>query len=496
MKQETNQDGFLSRIKPDFHSLKFKLGLHFILFALILMIMLWFLQIFFLNNYYEEMKIKETNRIAHLIITQYGNDGFVENVSELSSSNDLYIHIETSSGSVIFEPTTYGSSHASFRAYVKEIGALKESLYESTAPSVAMRIPVSGTNYNTLAYATYLDRTAGSEVMLYIFSPLYPVESTVSILTNQLAYVTVISLLFAALFGIYLSRRVSIPLSEISKTAKRLAKGEYGIRFRGEHYSEIINLADTLTYTSMQLERADNMQKDLIANVSHDLRTPLTMVKSYAEMIRDLSGDNPEKRNAHLQVIIDEADRLNVLVSDMLTMSKVQSGVSALDKTVFSIKEATESILQSYGVLIEQEGYTILFDCPDGINVYADEAKIKQVISNLLNNAVKYCGTDRTVYVTVKKHHGKMRFEVTDHGMGIEPSELENIWERYYKASTNHVRTTSGSGLGLSIVKSLLSLHNADFGVNSKLGQGSTFWFELNIAQKNERRQTVKENTH
>ena len=492
MKSKTNFEGFFSRIKPDFHSLKFKLGLHFILFALALMIVLWFLQIFFLNNYYEEMKIKDTNKIAHQIMTQYGNEDFVEYVYELSSSNDLYIHIETSGGSVIFEPMTYGSSHASLSAYIKEIGALKKSLSESTAPSVAIRIPVSGTNYNTLAYGTYLDRTAGSEVMLYIFSPLYPVESTVTILRVQLTYVTVISLLFAAMLGIYLSRRVSIPLSNISQTAKRLAKGEYGIRFRGEHYSEIINLADTLTYTSMQLERADNMQRDLIANVSHDLRTPLTMVKSYAEMIRDLSGDNPEKRNAHLQVIIDEADRLNVLVSDMLTMSKVQSGVSALTKTVFSIKEVTESILRSYDVFVEQEGYTLLLDCPDVINVYADEAKIKQVISNLINNAVKYCGTDRTVYISIKKHHGKMRFEVTDHGMGIEPSELDNIWDRYYKASTNHVRATSGSGLGLSIVKSILSLHNADFGVNSKLGQGSTFWFELNIAQKSDLRNAEK----
>ena len=133
-------------------------------------------------------------------------------------------------------------------------------------------------------------------------------------------------------------------------------------------------------------------------------------------------------------------------------------------------------------MLIEQEGYLILFDCPDNLYAYADETKIKQVISNLLTNAVKYCGTDRTVYVSARKTHGKIRFEVTDHGMGIEPSELENIWDRYYKASTNHVRSTSGSGLGLSIVKNILSLHNADFGVNSQVGKGSTFWFELKPA--------------
>ena len=478
----SNLGSFLRTHKPDFKSLKFKLWLYFVLFAVILMAVLWFLQIFFLNHYYEEMKIKDTNQIAHQIMTQYGNDDFVNRIFEISSSNDLYIHIETSDGSIIFEPGNYGSNREAYLTYLREISALKISLHEATAPSVATRLPVSGTNYNILAYATYLERTPGREVILYLFSPLYPVESTISILVNQLIYVTFLSLLVATVLGVYLSHRVSRPLTDINKTAKRLAKGEYGIRFRGGHYSEIINLADTLTYTSLELEKASNLQKDLIANVSHDLRTPLTMVKSYAEMIRDLSGDNPEKRNAHLQIIIDEADRLNMLVSDMLTMSRLQSGVSPLEKSRFSIKEATESILQSYGVLIEQEGYLILFDCPDNLYAYADEAKIKQVISNLLTNAVKYCGTDRTVYVSARKTHGKIRFEVTDHGMGIEPSELENIWERYYKASTNHVRSTSGSGLGLSIVKNILSLHNADFGVNSRVGKGSTFWFELKPA--------------
>ncbi len=482
MKLNSKLGGLWMKYKPDFQSLKFKLWLYFILFAVILMTVLWFLQIFFLNTYYEEMKIKETNKTAQLITMHYGDENFINDVSKLSSNNDLYIHIETSDGSIIFEPGSTGIKPTSYLTYLHEIGNLKKELMESSAPSVALRIPVVGTNYNTLAYATYLDRTPGNEVMLYLFSPLYPVGSTISILRNQLIYVTIISLFVATMLGIYLSRRVSKPLSGINRTAKELAKGHYGIRFRGGHYSEIINLADTLTYTSLELEKASNLQKDLIANVSHDLRTPLTMVKSYAEMIRDLSGDNPEKRNSHLQVIIDEADRLNILVSDMLTMSRLQSGVSKLEKTVFSIKEATESILQSYGVLVEQEGYLILFDCPDNLKVYADEAKIKQVISNLLNNAVKYCGTDRTVYVSVKKQSGKVRFEVTDHGMGIEPSELEHIWERYYKASTNHVRATGGSGLGLSIVKNILSLHNVDFGVNSKLGVGSTFWFELKLA--------------
>lgn len=427
------------------------------------------------------MKIKNTNDIAHTITMMYGNEDFIENVTEISSNNDMYIRIEQGDGTIIFEPTTYGGKHAGYAAYLREIQTVRNELAVSASQSVALTIPLPETSYKMLAYATYLDKTPEHEAVLYMFSPLYPMESTISILTNQLITVTCLSLIIASIIGIILAVRISKPITEINKTAKRLAKGEYGIRFKGGHYSEMDSLADTLTYTSIELEKASRLQTDLIANVSHDIRTPLTMVKSYAEMIRDISGDNPEKRNKHLQVIIEETDRLNMLVSDMLVMSRIQSGVMCLDKKTFSIKEATESILKSYGVLVEQEGYMIIFNCPDDIKVNADEAKIKQVISNLINNAVKYCGTDKTIYISASKLHGKMRFEVTDHGMGIEPSELEHIWDRYYKASTNHVRTTVGSGLGLSIVKSILSLHNADFGVESELGKGSTFWFELNI---------------
>jgi signal transduction histidine kinase len=203
------------------------------------------------------------------------------------------------------------------------------------------------------------------------------------------------------------------------------------------------------------------------------------MVKSYAEMIRDISGDTPGKRNAHLSVIIEEADRLNSLVGDMLSLSRIQSGSLPLEKSCFNLKDVILNILQSYELLCEREGYTLTLSCDDNIIISADKAKIEQVISNLVNNAVKYCGQDKSVIITVNKIAGKTRFEVEDHGMGIPQSEISHIWERYYKASTNHIRNTSGTGLGLAIVKELLTLHDAGFGVTSEYGKGSVFWFEL-----------------
>lgn len=468
-------------LEIDFKSLKFKLWAYFALFAIAILVLLWFLQVFFVNYYYQEMKISETNRLSQTIVDQLGKDNFVERLQDISSTNDLYIHVERNDGAILYSPIlNYDASMPPY-TYFHELQLVREQFFKSESKTLSVIIEDDGSQYNTLGYACSKNLDNGLVVNFFILSPLYPVESTITILKNQLIYVTIISLILAFAMGIYLSNRVSKPLRDITASAMQLAKGKYGIVFRGSHYSEITNLADTLTYTSIELEKSVSQQKDMMANVSHDLKTPLTMVKSYAEMIRDISGDNPTKRNSHLQVIIDEADRLNLLVNDMLTLSRMQTGAVVLEKARFSIKEAIESIINAFEILSVQEGYQIEFVCPHDLFVVADENRIKQVLSNLITNAIKYCGDDKRIIVNVRKSKGKMLCEITDHGMGIAKEELDRIWDRYYKASTNHVRTTNGTGLGLSIVKEILLLHNADFGVVSELGKGSTFWFSLDL---------------
>lgn len=310
-------------------------------------------------------------------------------------------------------------------------------------------------------------------------------KSTVGILRVQLVYITIIATLLALALALYLASRISRPIKNITRSAAEMGKGNYGVKFQGGHYTEIVELADTLTNASRELEKTDMYQKDLIANVSHDLRTPLTMIKSYAEMIRDLSGDNPEKRASHLAVIIDEADRLNVLVNDMLNMSRMQNRTITIERSNFDLKTTAESLLASYDLLAEQEGYNIKFNCAGPMIVNGDQAKIKQVLSNLITNAIKYCGEDMVIIINIKKTGKKVRCEVIDHGAGIAPDEINHVWERYYKSSTHHVRPTDGSGLGLSIVKEILTLHKANYGVHSKVGKGSTFWFELDMVKTN-----------
>ena len=468
----------MRKLNFDHKSLNFRLWLYFVVFALLLMAVLWVFQIFFLNAYYQDMKIRETSKVAADIEKAYGGDGFLDAVRELSITNDMYIHIETFNGRIIFSPSTEERRRPSY-AYMNEMESVKAELIKSPESRVSVIIPESRTDTNTLAYAAYLNESPYNQVILYIFSPLYPVSSTVSILRTQLIYVTLISLVLAFAVSYYLSRRVTKPITQITASAKSLAEGDYSANFHSSNYTEITELANTLSYASSRLEKADTLQKDLMANVSHDLRTPLTMVKSYAEMIKDISGEDPEKRETHLNVIIEEADRLNSLVGDMLVLSRVQSGSLPFERSRFNLKDVISNILQSYDLYCENEGYTFTLSCADDIIVNADRAKIEQVLINLINNAVKYCGQDKLIIISVKQAEEKVRCEITDHGMGIPQSEIGQIWDRYYKASTNHVRGTSGTGLGLAIVKEILTLHDAKFGAVSEPGKGSTFWFEL-----------------
>jgi len=240
-----------------------------------------------------------------------------------------------------------------------------------------------------------------------------------------------------------------------------------------------------LNYASRELAKTDHLQKELISNVSHDLRTPLTMIAGYTEAMRDLPGEaTPE----NFQIVLDETKRLSSLVSDMLEISRYQSGTQSLKITCFNFTSVVRNTLERYAKLKEHDGFSIIFEADRDVFVHADEGRILQVIYNLIGNAVNYTGDDKTVLIrqTVGEHDTKacVMLEVIDSGIGIPEEELPLVWERYYKANDFHKRTNMGTGLGLSIVKNILLLHGARFGVTSKVGHGSNFWFELPVAEE------------
>ena len=279
----------------------------------------------------------------------------------------------------------------------------------------------------------------------------------------------------------WLSRRIAKPIVGINSSAKKLASGDFDATFSGGDYLEITQLSDTLNFTAHELKEADSLKQELIANTSHDLRTPLTMIIGYAEVMRDLPGENTPE---NVQVIIDEARRLTTLVNDMLDLSKLQAGTEELEISEFNITGVTEDIVERMRKLTEKDGFTFTFEYENPVYVKADETKITQVIYNFLTNAVNYSDERRDIKVLQTVSNKTVRLSFVDHGKGIPKEKLPNIWDRYYKIDSTHKRSHVGSGIGLSIVKSILEKHNARYGVISNTESGSTFWFELPISDE------------
>ena len=324
------------------------------------------------------------------------------------------------------------------------------------------------------------DKTA---CVLMVNTVLTPVSATVDTLRIQMIWITVVMIILSLLIALVISKKVSRSMIRVNNAAKKLAKGDFNVSFDGKDYREIAELSETLNQAATDLGKNEKLQKELIANVSHDLRTPLTMIIAYSEVMRDLPGENTLE---NVQVVIDEAKRLTNLVNDMLDISKLQAGALEMKLSEFNLTDRIQKVLERYNKLKEQDGYRIDFEYQEEVYVCADEFKIFQVIYNLINNAINYTGSDKRVLVRQLVKEQIVRIEVIDSGEGISEENLPYVWDRYYKVDKTHKRAVMGTGLGLSIVKNILELHHAEYGVESILSAGSKFWFELPVIEKEE----------
>ncbi len=316
--------------------------------------------------------------------------------------------------------------------------------------------------------------------IIMLNSEMEPLNATVETLKTQFWMIAFILLWSALIMAVVISRNISDPIRKMNRAAKRLATGRYDADFRVGGYREAAELSESLTHASEQLAQNDTLQKELIANISHDLRTPLTMIIGYSEVMRDLPGENTPE---NVQVIIDETERLAQLVNDLLDLSKLQAGSRQPAMEVFNLTELIEATMLRYEKLTERDGYRIEYAADASVDVRADRTMLLQVIYNLINNAINYTGEDKLVRVTATLLGSgeRVRISVTDSGAGIPPEQIPLIWDRYYKIDKVHRRAMIGTGLGLSIVKQVLEAHHTTYGVESKLGEGSTFWFEMPV---------------
>lgn len=485
--------------------IKWKMFAILLAFLVVIIAVVWFFQVLMLDVFYRNTKFNELEQTITLI-------DMADSKEEMKSVA-YSCAVEYDSSVVVFE-ITGGTAHAIIEAGSPTNNIMSffskrdlQNLYDmatrnggSYVATVSHDNALSKTGDKlTLRFEEYspslefftdftrhsavdvkIIHKLGVEYIVIQTSYLAPVAATVKTLNAQFFWIGMILVVLALVLAFIMSRVITKPIVKMNEAAHKLANGRYDADFEGRGYREIEELSKSLNYASTELAKNDKFQKELISNVSHDLRTPLTMIKGYAEVMRDIPYENTPE---NVQVIIDETERLAALVNDMLDVSKLQAGTRQPDMQLFSLTQAVSAVLKRYEKLTGQDGYSIDFFADTEAFVTADSVMILQVIYNLINNAINYTGDDKKVTVRQDVSNDRVRISVSDTGDGIAKEDIPYIWDRYYKVDKVHKRATVGTGLGLSITREILELHNARFGVSSKLGYGSNFWFELDLAK-------------
>ena len=450
------------------------------IFVVLALIIIWVFQVALLNRFYEKYKLDEfvENEKAvyeHIESATEMTEAVYAHSSKTDSCMRLFkivdgtavemVDSEVNKGCILHSMSGEGLSRLYSQA-VKNGGVYSKKLHK----------PSDTESAHNAVYVSVRSDGKGNEYVLMMDSEIVPLDATVRTLEMQFGWIMCMLIMGALIIALAISRVICSPLEKMSRSARKLAKGDYNEKFIGGGYREAEELAEALNYASEELAKTDNLQKELVANISHDLRTPLTMIKGYSEVMRDIPGENnPE----NVQVIIDETERLTELVNDVLDLSKIRAGTRKPEPETFDLTETVRAVLTRYEKLTEKDNYSINFIADENVYVTADRTMILQVVYNLVNNALNYTGEDKRVSIDQSVWDNRVRISVMDTGKGIAPEDIPYIWDRYYKVDKVHKRAMIGTGLGLSIVKGILESHGASYGVESKVGEGSNFWFEL-----------------
>ncbi len=446
---------------------------YFLLFAFLILGMLWIFQSLFFNAFYREQKINDITIVSKKIKSKQDNSDFFDIVNNLAFDKSVCIEIIDNNYYSVYASTFFGkgclSNDESTRRYKFDFisNDYDQKTYELINHKFNNKTLVSATKLNNGKYA-------------FINTSIEPIDGITSLIRKELIVITLIIVILSFILAYFISNYIAKPIKNINHKAKQLAKGDFNIEFNNNSkILEIKELSNTLNYTKNELNKTEELRRDLMANVSHDLKTPLTMIKAYAEMALDLHSKNSKKRKEDMNTIISEVDRLTVLVNDILTLSQMEAVSDTLELVQFDLVQLIEDIINKYKILQEKEKYTFHFIHEDSeILIKADKKKISQVIYNLVNNAINYTGDDNLVTIKITKDKDIL-VEIIDTGKGIKEEDIPYIWDKYYKNQKKHKRNLIGTGLGLSIVKNILENHHYEYGVISKENIGTTFYFKI-----------------
>lgn len=460
-----------------------------------------FINVAFLEEYYVWSKMNVI-RGAYETIRQAANDdgydqvAFVNELDSVVSRDNVSIYIIDMDSQVKYAANGGLNLEMRLLAYIFGLQPTEDIVVLEEAEEY--RIQRTGKEG-----AEYLEMYGrlNSGISFIMCTPIESIRESSKLANRFFAYVGVLGTAAGAVTIWLVSRKLTQPILELNTISERMVHLDFEAKYQGRARNELDLLGENINKLSASLESSisrlraandelqddirkkeeiDEMRKEFLSNVSHELKTPIALIQGYAEGLRESVNDDPDSRNFYCDVIMDEASKMNSMVKKLLTLNQLESGMDDLSMECLDVAALIRNYLQSAEILYRQNGITVQMEESEPVYVWADEIKVEEVFANYFSNAVNHCKGERRIEVRLENAADRVRISVFNTGEQIPEQALGHIWDKFYKVDKAHTREYGGSGVGLSIVKAAMEALGRAYGVEN-CDDGVIFWFELEL---------------
>lgn len=496
------------------HSLRMKITLIILLIISLLLLSIGILNNFGLRWFYQNEKVSEIKKAYLKIDNEVMKIGSLGQHIIDESSNESVIN-ESLKNIIMDYSNKYNITIAlvdsltnkAIYSSAREGDGLISRIQDGFIGNQNQNILYSNGNYTIILHQT-MQKTSfiegfgycsDNQTIVIMSTPVASLKESVSISNRFLIYMAIIGFIITVILTFIIAKMITNPILELADISNKMGKLDFTAKYAGNRSDEIQTLGQNMNYMSDRLEKAiyelqeanellkedikrkeaiDEMRKDFIANVSHELKTPIALIQGYAEGLNEGLCEDEESRKYYTEVILDESEKMNKMVKQLLTLSSLESGNSILHKENFNLTSLIESVLGSISILIGEKNVNIEFDSDKEIFLNADEFKIEEVVTNYISNSIHHVRDSGEIKINVSDDGENITFSVYNTGNPIPEKDLNNIWEKFFKVDKAHSRAYGGSGIGLSIVKAIVEAHNGTVAVRNIL-DGVEFSFKI-----------------
>ncbi len=494
----------MEEIKLKFKSVRFKLFFTMCVVILVIILSLVLINSIVLENFYIYSKTATIKQVYQKVNDYYNTENtnvdLETELKKIAYKNNFDILIKTDTNLIIF---TSDREFLSSTYILKDINEIKSKSIEENETKINVKVTTD--EVNNVSYM-FLTGILDNGYVLYIRMPISPIEESVKISNTVLLMIGGITLVVAGIIASFISRKFTNPILQLNDIANKMAKLDFSKKYRITDTEDEINelgrsintMSDKLESTIKELQKnntelekdieekskIDEMRKQFISDVSHELKTPIALIQGYAEGLIENVNSDEESRKFYAEVILDETNKMDKLVKQLLELMKLEYGKREFDNEKFNINELINEVLRKCSVMINEKNIKVYFENKEPIYVYADEFYMDQIITNYLTNAIKHAEEvekETKIEIKVEKVSNKIRVSVFNTGENIPEEDLQRIWGRFYKLDSSRNRQDGGSGIGLALVKAIMNNYQNEYGVKNKKN-GVEFYFDMDIS--------------